>query len=74
MTMPEATNTTAAGSSADAANAVGAANAERAIILDVKGLSTDFVMKRGAVHAVRDVSFNVRAGEVLAIVGESVSG
>jgi len=74
MTMPEATNTTAAGSNADAANAVGAANAERAIILDVKGLSTDFVMKRGTVHAVRDVSFNVRAGEVLAIVGESGSG
>lgn len=86
MTMPDAMNTTAAGSSAAGAHAANAANAadaagahaatpsERPIILDVKGLSTDFVMKRGTVHAVRDVDFNVHAGEVLAIVGESGSG
>jgi peptide/nickel transport system ATP-binding protein len=43
-------------------------------LLDVNGLSTDFVMRRGTVHAVIDVSFTVRAGEVLAIVGESGSG
>ena len=44
------------------------------ILLEVKNLSTDFVMKRGTVHAVIDVSFSVREGEVLAIVGESGSG
>ena len=44
------------------------------MLLEVKNLSTDFVMKRGTVHAVIDASFSVRKGEVLAIVGESGSG
>jgi len=44
------------------------------ILLEVTGLSTDFVMKRGTVNAVRDMSFTVREREVLAIVGESGSG
>jgi peptide/nickel transport system ATP-binding protein len=43
-------------------------------LLEVRNLSTDFEMKRGTVHAVMDVSFAVRKGEVLAIVGESGSG
>jgi len=43
-------------------------------LLEVNGLTTDFVMNKGTVHAVIDVSFTVRAGEVLAVVGESGSG
>ena len=44
------------------------------VLLDVRDLSTDFVMKKGTVHAVIDLSFTVNEGEVLAIVGESGSG
>ncbi|MDU9005595.1 ABC transporter ATP-binding protein [Sedimentitalea todarodis] len=51
------------------------------VILDVKGLTTRFPMRggllgriNGNVHAVEDVSFNVRAGETLALVGESGCG
>ena len=43
-------------------------------LLEVRGLSTDFIMKRGTVHAVDDVSFSLEAGKILAIVGESGSG
>ncbi len=43
-------------------------------MLSVKNLSTDFPVKKGVVHAVEDVSFEVDAGEILAIVGESGSG
>jgi len=44
------------------------------MLLSVKHLSTDFVMRKGTVHAVRDLSFELDRGEILAIVGESGSG
>lgn len=51
------------------------------VILDVRSLSTRFPVRggflgrvRGRVHAVEDVSFQLRAGETLALVGESGCG
>ncbi|TDL75120.1 ABC transporter ATP-binding protein [Palleronia sediminis] len=43
-------------------------------LLSVENLSKTFQTPRGAVHAVRDVSFAVARGECLAVVGESGSG
>jgi peptide/nickel transport system ATP-binding protein len=43
-------------------------------ILDVSGLSVDYVMPQGDVRAVDDVSFTVNRGEFLGIVGESGCG
>ena len=43
-------------------------------ILSVRGLSIDYRTRRGAVHAVRDVSFDIAKGETVAIIGESGSG
>lgn len=43
-------------------------------VLQVKDLSIDYRTRRGAVHAVRDVSFDLEQGETLAIIGESGSG
>src|SRR4051812_10743186 len=43
-------------------------------LLEVSGLSVSFDTTRGPVHAVRDVSFSVRRGSVLGIVGESGCG
>ena len=42
--------------------------------LTVEGLATHFHTRAGVVKAVDDVSFSVRAGETLAIVGESGCG
>ncbi len=51
------------------------------VVLEVEGLSTRFSVRggllgrlRGQVHAVEDVSFTLRAGETLALVGESGCG
>jgi peptide/nickel transport system ATP-binding protein len=43
-------------------------------ILEVSGLSVEYVLDRGSVRAVDDVSFTVDRGEFLAIVGESGCG
>ena len=43
-------------------------------LLRVRGLHTRFLTDRGDVHAVNDVSFSVRRGETLALVGESGCG
>ena len=44
------------------------------MVLDVKGLQTVFFTASGLFRAVDDVSFTVRRGETLAIVGESGCG
>lgn len=43
-------------------------------VLDIENLQVTFATDGGDVRAVKDVSLQVRAGEVLAIVGESGSG
>jgi peptide/nickel transport system ATP-binding protein len=43
-------------------------------VLSVRGLNVGFGSRGGVKHVVRDVSFDVDAGECLAIVGESGSG
>jgi peptide/nickel transport system ATP-binding protein len=47
---------------------------EDEIMLEVKGLKTSFFTKRGVIPAVDDVSFAVKRGKILGIVGESGCG
>lgn len=44
------------------------------MLLEVKHLTTEFATRRGKVRAIRDVSFSIDKGEILALVGESGSG
>lgn len=44
------------------------------LLLEVKGLSVDFLVDGGRVQAVRDVSFDVWPSSTLAVVGESGCG
>ena len=48
--------------------------AEAKTVLEVDGLKTYFFVRQGVVKAVDDMSFSLRAGEKLAIVGESGCG
>jgi peptide/nickel transport system ATP-binding protein len=48
--------------------------ADASSVLQVDGLQVDIRTSAGVVHAVRDVSFQVRRGETLCIVGESGCG
>jgi len=43
-------------------------------LLEIRGLSVDFAVTRGAFRAVDHVDFSIDPGEVLAVVGESGSG
>jgi len=43
-------------------------------VLSVRDLSIDYITRKGPVHAVRDVSFELENSETLAIIGESGSG
>ena len=43
-------------------------------VLSVRDLSIEYRTRRGSVHAVRDVSFDLEQGETLAVIGESGSG
>lgn len=44
------------------------------VILDVRGLSVDFQTRRGLLRAVDRLSFEIHAGETVALVGESGCG
>ena len=43
-------------------------------ILSVEGLRTHFFTRKGVVKAVDDVSFSLRRGEIMGLVGESGAG
>ena len=43
-------------------------------VLSIRGLTVEFDTEDGVVHAVTDVSYDVRPGEVLGVVGESGAG
>ena len=44
------------------------------VLLDVKGLSVDYVTEAGNIRACEDVSLTLKRGEILGIAGESASG
>src|SRR5438445_5177165 len=49
-------------------------NIQTNTLLEVKDLTVDYLASNGTVHAVTDVSFTLRRGEILGLAGESGSG
>src|SRR5271156_6401374 len=49
-------------------------NNDGALLAEIRDLTVRFVSREATVHAVNGVSFSVKAGEVLCILGESGSG
>ncbi len=43
-------------------------------LLQIKNLSVDFVTDYGSTSAIKNISFEINKGEIVAIVGESGSG
>src|ERR1700738_1903342 len=43
-------------------------------VLEVKNVSVDYLAGNGVVHAVDDVSFTLKRGEIMGLAGESGSG
>jgi peptide/nickel transport system ATP-binding protein len=76
MTMDSSAGGGTSGQDQPAAAAVESAAAQRGpLAMEAVALSKDFRLRRGqSVHAVRDVSFNLYRGGVVALVGESGSG
>ncbi len=63
---PDRTSTAQAGASAQ--------RTHTASLLEVIDLSVEFNTRRGVIHAVNGISFDVQGGEVVALVGESGCG
>ncbi len=47
---------------------------EHELLLEVDNMCVDYLAGNGTVHAVRDVSFQIKRGEILGLAGESGSG
>ena len=45
-----------------------------ASLLSIQNLSVDFISESGTTHALKNISFSVNRGEIVALVGESGSG